>query len=306
MWLAFAFLSAALLGFYDVFKKQSLKNNAVIPVLFLNTLFCSLIFLPCIILSACGSSLMEDSIFYVPQVGWESHKYIVLKSCIVLSSWLLGYFGIKHLPITLVGPINATRPVMVLIGAMLVFGERLNLYQWIGVLLAIFSFFLLSRSGKKEGIDFKRNRWVFAIVGAAVLGAVSGLYDKYLMAPVTDGGIGLDRMAVQSWYNIYQCFMMGAMLLLLWVPKRKETTPFHWHWAIIFISLFLSAADFVYFYALSLDDAMISIVSMIRRGSVIVSFLFGAMVFREKNLKSKALDLLLILIGMVFLYLGSC
>ena len=223
-----------------------------------------------------------------------------------MSSWLLGYFGIKHLPITLVGPINATRPVMVLIGAMLVFGERLNLYQWIGVLLAIFSFFLLSRSGKKEGIDFKHNRWVFAVVGAAVMGAVSGLYDKYLMASVSDGGIGLDRMVVQSWYNIYQCLMMGAMLFLLWYPKRKTTTPFHWHWAIIFISLFLSAADFVYFYALSLDDAMISIVSMIRRGSVVVSFLFGAMVFKEKNLRSKAIDLLLILIGMVFLYLGSC
>ena len=306
MWLAFAFLSAALLGFYDVFKKQSLKNNAVIPVLFLNTLFCSLIFLPFIVLSACGSPLMESSIFHVPVVGWEAHKYIVLKSCIVLSSWLLGYFGIKHLPITLVGPINATRPVMVLLGAMLVFGERLNLYQWIGVLLAILSVFLLSRSGKKEGIDFKSNRWVFAIVGAAVMGAVSGLYDKYLMAPVTEGGIGLDRMVVQSWYNIYQCLMMGAMLLLLWWPKRQVTTPFHWHWAIIFISLFLSAADFVYFYALSLEDAMISIVSMIRRGSVVVSFLFGAMVFREKNLKSKALDLLLIIIGMVFLYLGSC
>ena len=306
MWLAFAFLSAALLGFYDVFKKQSLKNNAVVPVLFLNTLFCSLIFLPFIVLSACGSSLMEGSIFHVPMVGWEAHKYIVLKSCIVLSSWLLGYFGIKHLPITLVGPINATRPVMVLVGAMLVFGERLNLYQWIGVLLAIISVFLLSRSGKKEGIDFKNNRWVFAIVGAAVLGAVSGLYDKYLMAPVSEGGIGLERMVVQSWYNIYQCLMMGTMLLLLWYPKRKNTTPFHWHWAIIFISIFLSAADFVYFYALSLEDAMISIVSMIRRGSVIVSFLFGAMVFREKNLKSKAIDLLLILIGMVFLYLGSC
>ena len=306
MWLALAFLSAALLGFYDVFKKQSLKNNAVIPVLFLNTLFCSLIFLPFIVLSACGNSWVESSIFHVPMVGWESHQCIVLKSCIVLSSWLLGYFGIKHLPITLVGPINATRPVMVLIGAMLVFGERLNLYQWIGVLLAIFSFFLLSRSGKKEGIDFKHNRWVFAVVGAAVMGAVSGLYDKYLMAPVSEGGIGLDRMAVQSWYNLYQCAMMGVMLLLLWYPKRKTTTPFHWHWAIIFISLFLSAADFVYFYALSLDDAMISIVSMIRRGSVVVSFLFGAMVFKEKNLKSKALDLLLILIGMVFLYLGSC
>lgn len=140
---------------------------------------------------------------------------------------------------------------------------------------------------------------------AAVLGAVSGLYDKYLMAPVSQGGIGLDRMVVQSWYNIYQLFMMGAVLMLLWWPKRQASTPFRWDWCIILISIFLSAADFVYFYALSLDGAMISIVSMVRRGSVIVSFIFGAMVFREKNLKSKAVDLALVLIGMIFLYFGS-
>ena len=304
MWLAWAFLSATLLGFYDVFKKQSLKENAVIPVLFLNTLFSSLIFLPFIIVSA-SSTWLDGSIFHVPASDWGVQKYVLLKSCIVLSSWIFGYFGMKNLPITLVGPINATRPVMVLVGALLVFGERLNLYQWIGVLMAIFSFFMLSRSGKKEGIDFKHNKWIFFVVLASMLGAVSGLYDKYLMAPLNQGGIGLDRMVVQTWYNIYQLFMMGAMLLLLWVPNRKKTTPFHWHWAIILISVFLSAADFVYFYALSLDGAMISIVSMIRRGSVIVSFIFGAMAFREKNLKSKAVDLLLVLIGMVFLYLGS-
>ncbi len=304
MWLAYAFLSATLLGFYDVFKKQSLKDNAVIPVLCLNTLFSSLIFLPFIILSA-TSSVLDGSIFYVPASDWEVQKYVLLKSGIVLSSWIFGYIGMKNLPITIVGPINATRPVMVLVGALLVFGERLNLYQWIGVLMAIFSFFMLSRSGKKEGIDFKHNKWIFFVVLASMLGAISGLYDKYLMAPLNQGGIGLDRMVVQSWYNIYQFFMMGAMLLLLWWPKRKSTTPFHWHWAIILISIFLSAADFVYFYALSLDGAMISIVSMIRRGSVIVSFIFGAMAFREKNLKSKAVDLILVLIGMVFLYLGS-
>ncbi len=304
MWLILAFLSATLLGFYDVFKKMALRGNAVIPVLFLNTLFCSLIFIPFIVASAAGV-LASDSLFYVPACGWEVHKYIVLKSFIVLSSWLFGYFAMKHLPITIVGPVNATRPIMVLVGAMLVFGEQLNLWQWGGVLLAIISFFLLSKSGKKEGIDFKHNRWVYFLVLAAVFGAVSGLYDKYLMAPVSDGGLGLARMAVQSWYNLYQCFLMGLMLLLLWWPQRQLTTPMHWHWAIVFIGLFLSAADFVYFYALSLPDAMISIVSMIRRGSVIVSFLFGAAVFREKNLGGKIIDLLLVLLGMVFLYIGS-
>ena len=125
------------------------------------------------------------------------------------------------------------------------------------------------------------------------------------MAPVSDGGLGLDRMVVQSWYNIYQLFMMGAVIALLWLPKRKTTTPFHWDWCIILISIFLSAADFVYFYSLSLEGAMISIVSMVRRGSVVVSFLCGALFFREKNLKSKVVDLALVLIGMIFLYLGS-
>ena len=305
MWLLLAFLSATLLGFYDVFKKKSLKDNAVLPVLFLNTFFSSLIFLPFILFSIYEPNLLGGSIFNVPVAGWEQHKYIIIKSFIVLSSWIFGYFGMKHLPITIVGPINATRPVMVLVGAMLVFGERLNLYQWVGVALAVLSFFMLSRSGKKEGIDFRHDKWIYFIVLASVLGAVSGLYDKYLMASPENGGVGLDRMVVQSYYNLYQLAMMGVMMLLLWWPRRKQTTPFRWDWCILPISLFLSAADFVYFYALSLDGAMISIVSMVRRGSVVVSFLFGAMVFREKNLQSKAVDLVLVLLGMVFLYLGS-
>lgn len=299
MWILLAFLSATLLGFYDVFKKKSLKDNAVLPVLFLNTVFSSLIFLPFILISAFAPSwLSQQEMLFVPVSGWEVHRFILLKSFIVLSSWIFGYFAMKHLPLTIVGPINATRPVIVLVGAMLFFGERLNLYQWVGVLLAILSLFLLSRSGKKEGIDFKRNKWIFFLVLAAVAGAVSGLYDKYLMKQ-------LPPMLVQSWYNVYQVFIMCPVLLLLWWPLRKSTTPFRWNGAIPLISLFLCAADFAYFYALSYDDSMISIVSMVRRGSVLVSFLFGAWVFREKNLKSKAIDLLLVLIGMIFLYLGT-
>ena len=303
-WLLLAFLSATLLGFYDAFKKEALRENAVIPVLFLNTLFSSIIFLPFIILSG-QTEILDNTIFHVASGGWEMHKYIVLKSLIVLSSWVLGYFGMKHLPLTIVGPINATRPVMVLVGALLVFGEHLNGWQWMGVLLAVMSFMMLSRSGKKEGIDFRHNHWIWMIVGAAVLGAISGLYDKYLMAPEGSGGVGLDRMMVQSWDNIYQCGMMLIMLAILWWPKHKQTTPFHWHWSIIGVSIFLSTADFVYFYSLSLPDAMISIVSMVRRGSVIVSFLFGAAFFHEKNLRAKALDLALVLLGMIFLYIGS-
>lgn len=304
MWVILAFLSATLLGFYDVFKKQSLKENAVIPVLLLNTLFSSLIFAPFILLS--NNNLIErDSIFFCTDYNWQEQKYIIVKSLIVLSSWLLAYFGLKHLPLTIVGPINATRPVMVLVGAMLFFAERLNLWQWLGVAVALIGIEMLKNTSKKEGISWFHNKWIYFVLLANILGAISGLYDKYLMASPANGGVGLNKMAVQAWYNVYQFFMMLTMLVLLWWPYRHKTTPFHWHWSIPLISIFLSAADFIYFYALGMDNAMISVVSMVRRGSVIVSFLCGALLFHEKNLKSKVIDLALVLISMLLLYIGS-
>lgn len=304
MWLIFAFCSAALLGLYDVFKKSALTGNAVIPVLTINTLLCTLIFLPLIIGSAAGI-ISDGSALYVPTGGWQMHKYIVLKAFIVLSSWVLGYVGIKHLPITIVGPINATRPVMTLVGALIVFGESLNGWQWAGVVLAVVSFFMLASSGKREGVNFAHNRWIACVVGASLLGAVSALYDKYLMSPASSGGLGLDKLAVQGWYNLYQLILMCVVLATVWWPRRKHGDKFRWRWSIIGISVFLSAADFLYFYALSQPSAMISIVSMVRRSSVIVSFLVGAWVFREHNLRSKVVDLFLVILGMICLCIGA-
>lgn len=297
MWIALAFLSAFLLGCYDVNKKMSLNGNAVLPVLFLNTLISSLIFVPFIILSFC-TDYLDGTMLYVPHVSFETHAAVFIKAVIVLSSWIFGYFGLKYLPLTITGPIKATQPVLNLVGAMLIFGERLNMLQWIGVIFAIASFYLLSSSGRKEGIRFTHNKWIFFTILSVITGALSGLYDKYLMR-------NMDVMTVQVWFNIYQCIMMIPILMLFWYPRRKTTTPFTWRWNIIFISIFLCMADWIYFYALTFPDSMISIVSMVRRSNVLITFAAGALFFHEKNLKSKAIDLVLVLFGMIFLYLGS-
>ena len=297
MWALLAFVSAALLGCYDFFKKISLRDNSVVGVLFLNTLFSAILFLPFILLSRAG--VITAGPLYVPQAGVETHLLLLLKAVIVLSSWLCGYIGIKHLPITIVSPIQSTRPVLVLLGALLLFGEQLNGYQWVGVLLAILSVFLLSRSGKREGISFTHNRWVVFVALAALFGAVSALYDKFLMR-------SLQPVLVQSWFNLYQCLLMALLLgVLNALSPAQRAKKLSWRWSIPMISLFLGAADFCYFTALAQDGALIAVVSMIRRGSVVVAFLFGALLLHEKNLKSKAVDLALILIGLFFLYLGS-
>ena len=288
MWWVLAFLSAALLGCYDSAKKISLRDNAVIPVLFLNTVLSALLFSPFLFESGFGS--------------WAVQKWILLKSVIVLSSWIAGYYAMTHLPLTLVGPMNATRPVIVLIGATFLFGERLNLLQAIGVALAIVAYFLMRHSGKKEGIDFRHDKWVVCLIFAVLLGAASGLYDKYLMSPEY---LGLDKRQVLSWYTLYQTVIMAFILLFLWFPHRGKTTPFQWRWSIPLISLFLCGADFAYMQSLSQPEALIAVVSMVRRGSVLVSFAIGALLLKEKNLKAKTLDLALMLLSMIFLFLGS-
>ncbi|MDR1738732.1 MAG: DMT family transporter [Candidatus Symbiothrix sp.] len=298
MWLYLSFLSALFLGFYEIAKKASLGGNAVIPVLFLNTVFGSLIFLPPVLLSWLCPEWMQQTPLYVPPASAQVHLLIFIKSLIVLSSWIFNYFATKHLPLTLAGPIKATQPVAVLLGALLIFGERLNLFQWLGVLMAILSFFLLSLTGKKEGIRFAHNKWILFLVLSVLTGAASGLYDKYLMR-------SMDVMTVQSWFNFYQFAVMLPVLMILWFPLRKHTTPFRWTWYIPLISIFLAIGDYVYFSALTDADSMISIVSMIRRSNVVVIFLAGAWIYREKNLKSKAFDLLLVLLGMLFLYWGT-
>ena len=297
MWVLLAFLSAALLGCYDFFKKVSLKDNSVIAVLLLNTIFSTILFSPFALLSVTGA--IDEGLFYVPSASLRTHLLLFVKALIVLSSWICGYIGIKHLPITIVSPIQSTRPVLVLLGALFLFGESLNLYQWTGVLIAILSVFLLSRSGKREGIDFVNNRWVAFVAMAALLGAASALYDKYLMR-------SLEPLLVQFWFNLYQCILMALLFVAmnLFSPQQRQRR-FRWRWSIPLISLFLGVADFCYFSSLAYDDALIAVVSMIRRGSVVVSFAFGACVLHEKNLKSKAVDLVLIVIGLFFLYLGS-
>ena len=181
---------------------------------------------------------------------------------------------------------------------MLIFGERLNVYQWVGVVLAIGSVFLMSRAGKKENIDFKSNKWVWCVGLATLMGVISGLYDKFIMK-------SLNPMFVQSWFNFYQMIIMVFICAFLWYPKRHQSTPFQWRWTILLISVFICIGDFAYYTSLNDPESMISVVSLVRRSSVIISFACAVIFFKERNLKAKIIDLALLLTGMAFIWIGT-
>lgn len=298
MWVLLALMSAVLLGIYDVFKKISLKENAVIPVLTFSILISAGLFLIPLVASTYAPESMQAIRFYVPKVNLETHLYILLKSFIVLGSWISAYFGMKNIPITIYSPIRATQPVWTVIGAFFIFSERLTPMQTIGVVITITFFYLFSLAGLKEGISWKKNKWIWLIVLATLLGSASGLYDKHLMHE-------FDRVAVQVYSTLYQAIIMLIVLFTLWYPNRKSTTPFQWRWSIIGISLFLMIADYVYYWSLSSEGSLISIVSTIRRSGAVVPFLFGALFLKEKNLKMKGVLLCGILAGVILLTFGA-
>ena len=290
MWILLAICSAIGLGFYDVMKKLSLRDNNVPVVLLINTMISTLLLSPVIIMNLADGGVGLNNTL-------TGHLLIMLKAVIVLSSWILGYFAIKHLPLTIQGPISASRPVMVLVGAIVVFGEQLNFLQWAGILLGFLSLFMISRIGVEEGFSFKHSKWLWLSIGATVIGAISALYDKYLLRYY-------EPLEVQAWYSLYQMLLMGMLVLIL-TQSGNGGGKFIWRWAIIGIPLFLNAADLCYFYSLSLPDSMISVVSMIRRGSVIVSFFYGVIILHEHHIRRKLIDLCILLVSLTLLILGS-
>lgn len=299
MWVVLSLVSAFLLGFYDIFKKQTVVNNAIIPVLFYSTLISSLIFLPFVMLSQFKPYVFEGDFMqklFIEPITARQHLLIVGKTAIILASWMFSYSAMKHLPITVVGPVNQLRPAISVILLFAIFQESLTWLQWLGVVLAIVSFYLMNRSGKLEGIHFKSNKWVYMLLGSAILVALSGVYDKFLLSKES-----ISPATIQAWYSIYDFLMMGVMFFALWLPKRKEQ-PFEWRWGIVAMAIFVTVADVIYLTGLSQEAAVVVIIPLILYGvRLIVSFVYGIFGFKEQNIRSKIIPLLMVLAALVCL-----
>ena len=273
--------SALMLGIYDVFKKQALKNNGVLWVLLAATALSTLFLSPFL-----SSGPVED------------HLRLVLKAVLVTTSWVSGLIGLKLLPITTVSTLKASRPFFVVLFSIVIFGEQLNGWQWAGVALALLALTLLSGASKKEGIDFSKSKGVAAMAVSILAGVASALYDKKVVA-------SMDPLFLQSWCNFYITILLAICIVVKSLHDKENREKFKWDWMLVVIAVFITGADMLYFFALKQDGALLSVISLMRRCSVVVTFVVGAIVFKEKNLKAKSLDLAILLAGIVCLVLGS-
>jgi transporter family protein len=299
MWLYLGVFSAVFLGLYDITRKHALCGNAVLPVLFFATLAEALLLLPVVVLSPVSPEFMTQLGLFIPQFDWVAHLLFFLKAILVAAIWMLAYFSIKHLPISIYSPIGASGPAWTLIGAILVFGERLTTMQWVAFGVLFISYYIFSIVGSREGIVFHTNKWVILLVMAVLLGAASALFDKYLVQIR-----GYSAVGVQVWFMLYMVPILGFVLLAFWWPSRARYALFEWRWIIPLIGLLLTIADVAYFKAIGCEGTLISLLAAVRSSSAVVSFLAGALFFGEVRILQKSLALSGVLAGVFLLFLS--
>jgi len=296
-WVAASLLSALFLGFYELCTKHAVRANSVVPVLFFSTLTAAVIWLALLALEALCPGRFPAAL--VPDtLTWTQHGQLILKSMLVASSWIFTYLAVKHLPLSLGSPIRATSPLWTLAGALLILGERPSALELLGVVTTLVSFMGLSLAGAREGVHFLRNKWVGFIVAGTLLGAVSALYDKYLLARQH-----FSVPTVQAWFSIYMCLCF-LPLAIAWRARWWPQGPFHWRWSIPLIALALLVSDYIYFSALHDPASLVSLVMSLRRGSTLVAFAGGLLFFGEHNGWQKLPAVLGILVGILLTMLG--
>ena len=290
-WLGLTLVSAVCLGLYDVSKKAALRDNPVLTVLLLSTLSGLVLLL---LELALGASLGVVQ-FRLEPLDAAQHGLVFAKSIIVTTSWVFTFFAVKHLPLSLATPIRATAPLFTVFGALVVFGERPVGLQWLGIAVVLAAYLAFSAIGRAEGIAFQRDRWVGFLFLGTLIGSASGLYDKYLLQQAA-----LPPFTLQFWFTLYGAGLQATLVLGL-ARWRGSLAPLEPRWWIVWIGWLLVVADQFYFQALASHGALISVVSVVRRSNVLVSFALGAFLFRERLLRQKALALAGVLLGLLLL-----
>lgn len=287
-WLLPTLFSALALGIYDVCKKESVRDNSVMPVLFFATLCGTLFFV--------AGSFCTNTFSAAVKCTGREYLYTLLKSFIVSGSWVCVFYAMRELPVTLASPIRATSPLWTAIGGIVIYHEIPGTLQAVGMVIIFAGYIIFSFIGKLEGFSWK-SKGIILIAAGTLLGAVSALFDKYLLNVVK-----IDRQVLQLYFSVNLVIVLGAAWALRSCFGQKH--PFKWKWSIPFTGILLIMADYAYFYALSADNAPISLVSLVRRCSCVVTFAVGARVFNDALLKRKAAALALLLLGVALIALG--
>ncbi|KQP49067.1 EamA family transporter [Pseudorhodoferax sp. Leaf274] len=239
-WVALGLLAGLLLGTYDFLTKLALHDRSVLAVIVLSSAVGALLWMPLLAVPNSAASVLRPLGLFPASLRWTEHCVLLLKSAMMVANWVLSYYAIKALPLSISAGVRASGPLWTAIGAIVFLGESLGWWQWAGLAVSMVAYYLFSLIGQKEGIRFHRNGWVLCMVGATILSSATALYDKHVVAR-----LGMDLAAVQAWSAVQRGVI--ALILVPWVYREVSLSGlFTRLWVISILGTAYVAAEYIY------------------------------------------------------------
>lgn len=276
MWIALVVFYGLAKGVRDGLKKKALEKSGVMEVLFLHTALSFVFTLP-----------FSHGVFDMP---FEFYILIFVKSFVIFLAWIFSFYSIKRMPVSLYGVLDSTRMVFSTVLALLFLGEVMTLPKFTGLLLVLTGVIVVNLG--KDGDEKIKIGYLLMAIASCLLNAVSGFMDKKLLA---DGSLTVSQM--QFWYMFYLTLLYGGYMVATKTPIKLQTVKSN-YWILILSVLFV-AADRALFIANTDPESQVTVMTLIKQSSVIITVLSGWLIFKEKHILKRSICAVVVVSGIL-------
>lgn len=190
--------------------------------------------------------------------------------------------------VSLYGITDLSRMVFSTLLGVIVLGESFTLQKAIGVLLVVAGLMLANLKKTSSGTKEITLPVLAAVLLNCFLNAVSGTMDKVLMKYMLSSQL-------QFWFMLFTTLIYGIILLVRREKISIKTLKNNYWVPLMSISLIIG--DRLLFEANKSPLSEVTVMTVIKQSSVIVTVLTGWLVFKEKHILYKMMCTLIVLSG---------
>lgn len=276
-WIIFILLYGILKGAREPIKKGVLKDVGVLTALFVYTFVGFLMSAP-----------TAEGVFSVTPFAF---CLVVIKSLVIFVAWILAFLAIKKVPVSVYGICDMSRVIFSTLLGVFFLNESLTVKGIVSLILVVCGLYFANTKQSAENENYQM-KYIWLILAECFLNAVSGTMDKYIMSTGE-----ITSSALQFWFMLLlSVFYLGYILIKREKLELKKAFTNPWLYV---LSFSLVLGDRLLFIANADPESQVTVMTLIKQSSAIVTVILGRVIYKEKNILRKLVCAGIILAGIV-------
>ncbi len=281
MEILFTLLYATLIGFYNIFKKLSVRKSSESTIL---VLFTSVSFLLSLLWLPFGIKIPAKFVLI-----------FALKGFLLSFSWFIVLKVLKTADLSIVTVTNILSAVLSFVLGIVLFKETAGAWQIIGSVIIVLGVALINLTNKNSKGQITTLQLALLLVSALITTS-SNIIDKYTTSHLTS-------YQVQFWFLLFVCLFSWLFYAIECIKNKKfliQKSDLKNYW-IYLVGLFLFVGDFMLFRAYAVPNSQMITISILSKLKVVITVWLGTFIFKEKNVLKKLLLSSIVILGAILI-----